>query len=112
MFRTAVDGYMPASWQGRELGFECSVIPPSDLPETYPEIDFGGIGLRLGVLRLHVSGCAGAWKAVACVDRLGGIAFDLQEGSLIAAEDAIRSAHEALTSLVRDEASSGGAPAG
>jgi hypothetical protein len=46
------------------------------------------------------------------VNRLGGNAFDPQEGSLIAAEDAIRYAHEDLTSLVREETSSSGAPAG
>ena len=112
MFRTALDGYMPATWQGREVRFECSVIPLSDLTETYPEIDFGGMGLRLCVLRLHVSGLRRCLDGAACVNRLGGIAFDPQEGSLIAAEDAIRSAHEALTSLVREAAPSGGAPAG
>jgi hypothetical protein len=46
------------------------------------------------------------------VNRLGGIAFDPQEVSLIAAEDAMRSAHEALTSRAREEASSGGTPPG
>jgi hypothetical protein len=38
----AVSGHLPARWQGREAGFECSVIPFSDLAETYPETDFRG----------------------------------------------------------------------
>ncbi|MCJ2140031.1 hypothetical protein [Methylobacterium sp. E-066] len=38
----AASGHLPATWQGREAGFECSVIPFSDLAETYPETDFRG----------------------------------------------------------------------
>ncbi|MCJ2088741.1 hypothetical protein MKK88_22565 [Methylobacterium sp. E-005] len=107
-------GYLPATWQGREVGFECSVIPLSDLTETYPEIDFGGPWACIYDFYFSTfPGCAGAWMAVAaCVNRSGGIAFDPQDSSLIVAQDAIRYAQKALVSLLREEASLRNPPAG
>lgn len=48
----------------------------------------------------------------ACVERLGGIAFDPQEGKLFAADDAIRYAHDTLASVARLEATFSGPSAG
>ncbi|MEL6061184.1 MULTISPECIES: hypothetical protein [unclassified Methylobacterium] len=107
-------GHLPATWQGRQAGFECSVIPLSDLTETYPDINFGGPWACIYAFYFAtISSCAGVWIAVAaCVRQLGGIAFDPQEGHLLAGEDAIRYAHETLASATMLEAQLSGPPAG
>jgi hypothetical protein len=100
--------------QGRQAGFECSIIPISDLTEIYPEIDFGGPrAFACAFYFATFAGCAGTWMAVAaCVERLGGIAFDPQEGKLFAADDAIRYSHDTLASVARLEATFSGPSAG
>ena len=110
----ATSGHLPATWKGREAGFECSIIPLSDLTETYPEIDFGGPWACVCAFYFATfAGFAGTWMAVAaCVERLGGIAYNPQEGNLPAAEDAIRYAHETLATIARLEESQGGPSAG
>ncbi|WP_244507725.1 hypothetical protein [Methylobacterium phyllostachyos] len=110
----ATQGYLPATWQGRQAGFECSVIPLSDLTETYPEIEFGGPWACVYAFYFATfAGCAGTWMAVAaCAKQLEGIAYDPQEGNLLAAEDAVRYAHDTLASVARLEASLGGPSVG
>jgi len=107
-------GHLPATWQGRQAGFECSVIPLSDLTETYPEINFGGPWACVYAFYFAaISSCAGVWIAVAaCVRQLDGIAFDPQEGHLLAGEDAIHYAHETLASATMLEAQLSGPQAG
>jgi hypothetical protein len=106
----AVWGHLPATWQGRQAGFECSMIPLSDLTETYPEIEFGGPWACVYAFYFATfAGGAGTWMAVAaCIGRLGGIAFDPQEGNLLDADDAVRYAHDTLANVARLEASFGG----
>ena len=105
----AVSGHLPATWQGREAGFECSVIPFSDLSETYPETDFRGPwAYAYAFYFATFPACAGTWIAIAAAPRLStGVAFDPQEGKLLTAEAAIRYAHEAVASTARLEAQFG-----
>ncbi|MCJ2125800.1 hypothetical protein [Methylobacterium sp. J-077] len=105
----AVSGHFPARWQGREAGFECSVIPFSDVAETYPETDFGGPWACVYAFYFATfPACAGTWIAIAAALRLStGVAFDPQEDKLLTAEAAIRYAHEAVASIARLEAQFG-----
>jgi hypothetical protein len=103
-------GHLPALWQGREAGFECSTIPFSDLAETYPETSFGGPWVCVYAFYFATfPSCAGTWIAIAAaLARTGGIAFDPQEDNLLTAEDAVRYAHETLASIAALEAQFGG----
>ena len=73
----AVSGHLSATWQGREAGFECSVIPFSDLAEAYPEADFRGHGpTRMPSISRRSRPAWGTWIVIAAALRLStGVAF-------------------------------------
>ena len=92
----ATIGHLPAMRRGRESGFECSVIPFSELRETYPTIKFGGPWRCVYAFYFAtIPACIGALMATAaCVKLSGGIAFDPQQGRLLTAEQAARCARD------------------
>lgn len=89
-------GYLPATWQGLEAGFECSKFSFSELAEVYPRIDFGRPWPFAYAFYFHtLTGCVGTWFALAaCVKLTGGIAYDPQAGRLLSADDAIHYARK------------------
>ncbi|MGU3542807.1 hypothetical protein [Methylobacterium sp. A52T] len=104
----ATQGHLPATWRRREAGFECQIVPLSDLTDTYTDIDFGGPWTCVYAFYFAtLPACAGAWMAVAaCAARSGGIVFDPQEGHLLTAEDAIRHARDTVARIVSLDAQS------
>ncbi|XYD11282.1 hypothetical protein R1A27_13195 [Methylobacterium sp. NMS12] len=98
----ATQGHLPATWRRCEAGFECQIIPLSDLTDTYTEIDFGGPWTCVYAFYFAtLPACAGAWMAVAaCAAQSDGIVFDPQEGQLLTAEAAIRYAHDTVARIV------------
>lgn len=107
---SARSGHLPAIWQGREAGFECSTIPFSDLVEAYPDVDFGGPWACVYAFDFATfPACAGTWIAIAASLAVsGGLAFDPHEGNVLTAEGAIRYAHETVASIATLEAQFGG----
>ncbi|TXN60595.1 hypothetical protein FV228_22810 [Methylobacterium sp. WL18] len=94
----ASSGHLPAMRKGRETGFECSVIPLSDLTETYAEIDFGGSWPCVYAFSFGaISKSIGALIAIAaCVKLVGGLAFYPQEGRLLTADQAVEYARDTV----------------
>jgi hypothetical protein len=89
-------GHLNALWRGREAGFEFSSFSPSELLETYSDVDFGGPWPQAYVLYVGtLTGCVGACIATAALARItGGLVFDPQEDDVMSAEDATtRAAH-------------------
>ncbi len=98
----ATQGHLPATWRRREAGFECQIIPLSDLTDTYTDIDFGGPWTCVYAFYFAtLPACVGAWMAVAaCAAQSDGIVFDPQEGQLLTAEGAIRCAQDTVARVV------------
>lgn len=94
----ASSGHLPAVRRGRASGFECSIVPFSELKETYPETDFAGswpcvYAFWFGTIAESI----GALMAItACVTSVGGLAFFPEDGRLLTADQAVRYARETV----------------
>jgi len=94
----ASSGHLPALRRGRASGFECALIPFSELKDTYPETDFAGswpcvYAFWFGTIAESI----GAVMAItACVKLVDGLAFYPEEGRLLTADQAVRYARETV----------------
>lgn len=94
----ASSGHLPALRRGRASGFECALIPFSELKDTYPETDFARswpcvYAFWFGTIAESI----GAVMAItACVKLVDGLAFYPEEGRLLTADQAVRYARETV----------------
>jgi hypothetical protein len=76
-------GYLPARWQEKQTGFECSFWDIREIMEEYPAADFRGewthaLAFRWGA---DLTECCCAYAAAtAYAAASGGVVFDPQEG--------------------------------
>jgi hypothetical protein len=94
----ASSGHLPATRHGRSAGFECSIVPLSELTDLYPEIDFGGPWACVYAFYFGtISESIGALIAIAaCLEFAGGLAFFPQEDRLLTADQAIQYARDTV----------------
>ncbi|GJD78334.1 hypothetical protein [Methylobacterium gregans] len=94
-------GHLPATWRGREVGFEVNPFTFADLTETYDDVDFVRPWPCVYAFYFSsLSGCVGAWMAIAAWVRMnGGMAYDPQADRLLTAEEAVRYARAGIDSF-------------
>lgn len=99
-------GHLPAEWEKREAGFECSPDDVADLIATYPDIEFGGPWLH--AYSFHwgtLPACIGAVMAAAAyAHATDGLFFDPQDSLLLQPSAAIQYARETELSFPKIEA--------
>jgi hypothetical protein len=106
----ALSGHLPAMRRGRGSGFECSIIPLSELRDCYRDIDFGdawscAYAFYFGTL----SEAIGALMAVAaCLTVVGGLASYPEDNRLLTADQAIQYARDTIPGIEDLEEQLGG----
>ncbi|KAA0123208.1 hypothetical protein CIW48_13920 [Methylobacterium sp. P1-11] len=94
----ASSGHLPAERRGRASGFECSIMPLSELKDTYPGTDFAGswpcvYAFCFGTIAESI----GALMAIAaCAKVVGGLAYYADDGRLMTADQAVQYARETV----------------
>ncbi|WP_147081151.1 hypothetical protein [Methylobacterium haplocladii] len=102
----ALQGHLPAWWNGREAGFECGLCDAGELSHIYDDIDLKGawrhaMAFNWGTL----PGCAGALMAAAALTHAtGGVLFDPQESVVLDPAEAVSYARDTAASIPDIEA--------
>ncbi len=90
-------GFMPVDLRAKRTGFECHRCEPTDIVDSYPEIDCDRAWncVTSFVWGGDLNEMQAAWMAAAAYARATkGIVFDEQEGKLLSPEEAIQAAHD------------------
>ncbi len=98
----ALSGHLPAHRGDQHAGFECDHWPPSDIIESYPDIDFGHPWTKALAFRFGGDEFAlwGAFAAAAAYAReTSGVVFDPQEGEVFSPDKAAAMARDFEQSL-------------
>jgi hypothetical protein len=109
----ALSGHLPATRRGRASGFECSIIPLSELRDYYPDIDFGDSWSCAYAFNFGpISETIGALMAIAaCVNVVGGLAYYPQDNRLLTADQAVQYARDMVPRIEDLEEGLVGGPA-
>jgi hypothetical protein len=92
----SLSGFLPAQWDGRPGGFECTHDDARELMDAYSGVDFGqpwkyALTFRWGSNLIE---CLSAYVAAAAYARAtDGVVFDPQENKVLAEQEAFHLTH-------------------